>query len=171
VSSNMLRSNQKADSWQVIFNTLVSLVLPAYSIESLEMRPVTKIKILGLRLATVTLAAYWLMIFVGTHQPSILDPTPSLINDKVKHFTAFFLLGGMMCYVTNSRRWLRRFATIGLLGMAYGAIDEVTQHFVPGRYPDKFDFLADAAGVWTAIGIYVAAKYCYELSRRTSQPT
>ena len=83
------------------------------------------------------------------------------VNDKVKHFSAFFLLGGLLCYVTNSPRWLKRFVIIGVVGMTYAAIDEITQNFIPGRYPDVFDFVADAAGLWTAIAIYVAAKYVH----------
>lgn len=169
-SIKMLQSSQKAERWQAIASTLVPLLSPAYPIESPEMRPVTKIKILGLRLAVVVLAAYWLLIFVGTHHPSTLDPSPSLINDKVKHFGAFFMLGTLLCYVTTSSRWFRRFVTIGIAGMAYAAVDEWSQRFVPGRYPDVMDFVADTAGLWTAIGIYVAAKYGYELSRRSSQP-
>jgi len=121
------------------------------------MRPVTKIKIFGFRMGVVVLAAYWMAIFIGTHLPAVLDITPS-VNDKVKHFSAFFFLGTLLCYVTNSQRWFRRFLTIGLAGMAYAAIDEMTQALVPGRYPDSLDFLADSAGLWSAIGIYVIAK-------------
>lgn len=121
------------------------------------MRPVTKIKIFGFRMAVVVLAAYWLAIFVGTHLPAVLDISPS-VNDKFKHFSAFFVLGGLLCYVTNSRQWIRRFLTIGLVGMAYAAIDELTQSLVPGRYSDPYDFLADSLGLWSAIGIYVTAK-------------
>jgi VanZ family protein len=51
--------------------------------------------------------------------------------------------------------------------MAYGAADELTQHFVPGRSPDTMDFAADAAGLWFAIGIYVAAKYCRRVLRQS----
>ena len=77
----------------------------------------------------------------------------------------FFALGTLMCYVTTSQNWLRRFSSIGLIGMAYGAIDEWTQQFVPGRTPDPYDYLADAAGLWCAIGIYVLAKVCYQRIR------
>ena len=45
--------------------------------------------------------------------------------------------------------------------MAYAAVDEITQNFIPGRYPDVLDFAADTAGLWSAIAIYVAAKYLY----------
>jgi VanZ family protein len=71
-----------------------------------------------------------------------------------------------LCYVTNSPRWLKRFAIIGLVGMAYAAIDEITQNFIPGRYPDILDFVADAAGLWTAITIYVGAKCIHLVFRQ-----
>ncbi len=126
------------------------------------MQPVTKITIFGFRLAVVALAAFWLLIFVGTHLPAaMLEGTPP-VNDKIKHFAAFFFLGTLMCYVTTSPRWFRRFFTIGLVGMAYGAIDELTQGFVPGRDPSFFDFLADTAGVWAAIGLYLIARYRFK---------
>lgn len=144
-------------------NVFFQTAFPAYSMERADMRPVTKITIFGFRLAIVVLAAYWLCIFVGTHLPNMGEIVDLRfeVNDKVKHFSAFFLLGGLLCYVTNSPRWLKRFAIIGVVGMTYAAIDEITQNFIPGRYPDVFDFVADAAGLWTAIATYVAAKYVY----------
>ena len=170
MSANMLHRNQKTGSWQAVTAPLVQPLFPAYPIESPSMRPVTKITIFGLRLGVVLLAAYWLAIFVGTHLPSIIDFSPS-VNDKSKHFIAFFVLGGLMCYVTNSPRWFRRFATIGLVGMTYAAIDELTQHLVPGRHPDLMDFLADSVGLWTAIGIYLLAKWCRKAFQGTPLTT
>ena len=167
MSGNMLHNHPKANAWQAIADILFPPVFPAYPIENQEMRPVTKIKVLGLRLAAFVLAAYWLTMFVGTHLPAVMDFSPS-VNDKVKHFSAFFVLGSLMCYVTNSPRLLRRFTAIGFVGMAYGAVDELTQHFVPGRSPDPMDFVADAAGLWSAIGIYITAKYCRRALRKST---
>lgn len=153
---------------QFAANALLQPSFPAYPMERAEMRPVTKITIFGFRLAIVVLVAYWFCIFVGTHLPNI-DEIVDLrfgLSDKVKHFAAFFLLGALLCYVTNSPRWLRRFAIIGLVGMAYAAVDEITQNFIPGRYPDVLDFAADTAGLWSAIAIYVAAKYLYLMFHR-----
>jgi VanZ family protein len=149
---------------------LVQAMFPAYPIESPAMRPVTKITVFGLRFAVILLAAYWLAIFVGTHLPSIISVAPD-VNDKSKHFIAFFFLGVLMCYVTNSPRWFRRFATIGLVGMLYAAIDELTQYFVPGRHPDPMDFLADSAGLWTGISVYLLARLCRKVSQRPPLPT
>ena len=126
------------------------------------MRPVTKITIFGVRLAIIVLTCYWLLIFLGTHLPLSVN-IAGQTNDKVKHFSAFFVLGGLLCYVTNSPRWFLRFTSIGLAGMAYAAIDEWTQRFIPGRVPDVADFVADALGLWTAISIYVLGKCLYQV--------
>lgn len=144
-------------SWIGSFSRSNSTTLSAYPSENAAVQPATKITIFGFRLAVVVLTAYWLALFLGTHLPAALDVSPH-VNDKAKHFGAFFMLGSILCYVTNSPRWFRRFGTIGLVGMIYAAVDEATQHFVPGRYPDAWDFVADSIGLWTAIGIYVICK-------------
>ena len=121
------------------------------------MRPVTKITLFGVRLGVVALAAYWLSIFTGTHLPGGTQlSTPG--NDKIQHFTAYFLLGTMLCYVTTSPRYLPRFLIIGIAGMAYAAIDELTQSLIPDRHPDLNDFVADSIGLWSAIAIYATAR-------------
>ena len=122
-----------------------------------HMRPVTKITILGVRLAVIALAFYWLLIFAGTHLPKVPDIATSL-NDKVKHFAAFFGLATLLCYVTTSRQLVKRFVAIGIVAMVYAALDEMTQSFIPGRTPDVMDFVADSVGVWSAIACYVVAR-------------
>jgi VanZ family protein len=126
------------------------------------MQSVTKITVFGFRFGLVLLALYWLAIFVGTHLPGALAlVSKPKVNDKFMHFAIFFILGTLMCYVTNSPRWVPRFLGIGLAGMAYAAVDEWTQQLVPGRVPDWADFMADSLGLWSAISIYVAAKWVY----------
>jgi hypothetical protein len=129
------------------------------------MRPVTKITILGVRLGVIALIGYWLLIFLGTHLPTVPGIAAN-ISDKAKHFVAFFGLGTLMCYITNSRHLVKRFGAIGLIGMLYAAIDETTQHFVAGRQPDVLDFVADSAGLWIAIGLYAFVRIFVERYRR-----
>lgn len=124
------------------------------------MRPVTKISILGVRLAVLALAGYWILIFTGTHLPSMAQVSPD-VSDKVKHFAAFFGLAMLMCYVTSSDRYVRRFGGIAAIAMTYAAFDEWTQSFVPSRTADPYDFLADTAGIWSAIAVYVIAKWAW----------
>jgi VanZ family protein len=133
------------------------------------MRPITKITILGVRLGVIALLAYWLLIFVGTHLPRVPDIVPGL-GDKSKHFVAFFGLGLLLCYVTNSRDLVKRFGTIGLIGMSYAALDELTQNFVVGRQPDLMDFIADTIGLWCAIGGYAFARIFVERWRNRVVP-
>ncbi len=135
----------------------VSTCTSAYSIENLPMRPVTKISLLGIRLAIIALVIYWVAIFAGTHLPAVHDFSPK-INDKVKHFSAFFGLAMLLCYSTTCEWVLKRFAVIFAVGVVYAAFDEITQKFVPGRTSDIMDFAADTAGVSTAIAIYAIAR-------------
>ena len=125
------------------------------------MRPITKITILGVRLAVIALIAYWLLIFVGTHLPRLPDMAHH-VGDKSMHFGAFFGLGAILCYVTNSRHLVQRFTVIGLVGMTYAALDELTQNLVSGRTADIMDFAADAAGIWSAIACYAIARIFVE---------
>lgn len=130
------------------------------------MRPITKITIVGVRLGVVVLAFYWVLIFVGTHLPSVAGIAPR-VNDKVMHFGAYFLLGALLCYITTSTRLPQRFAMIAGVGLLYAAVDEFTQSFVPGRTSDVKDFFADAAGLFTAIAFYAIAR---TLFRRGTLP-
>ena len=161
MSTRTCYENTPSGRWQTVAGDCLRWFNPAYPIEDAEMRPITKISVFGVRLAMIVLGFYWLAMFVGTHLPASQHITPH-VNDKVKHFSAFFGLGAMLCYVTNSPRWFLRFFSIGLLGMVYAALDEFTQGFVPGRVPDVADFVADSIGLWCAIVIYMVGKFVVE---------
>lgn len=75
-------------------------------------------------------------------------PAPRVVGfDKVMHFGAYAVLGFLLA------RGRLSFAVTALLGLAYGASDEIHQMFVPGRFPSVLDWVADALGVLA--GIYV----------------
>lgn len=65
--------------------------------------------------------------------------------DKVAHFGAFAVLGLLLA--RGARKRGLSVAWPMLLGFAYAATDEIHQAFVPGRYPDAADWVADALGV------------------------
>lgn len=121
------------------------------------MQPVSGIRLFGVRLGILSLAVYWCIIFTGTHLPKIPAAVPRM-NDKVMHFTAFFLLATLLCYCTNSSRLWRRFGWIALTCIVYAVLDELTQSLVRGRSPDVQDFLADSAGTLLAVGLYFVAR-------------
>ena len=124
------------------------------------MRPVTKISIFGLRLGIIALIFYWLLIFAGTHLPKPPDVAP-LLNDKVKHFTAYFGLTLLLCYVTTSANLLKRFSIIGAVTVIYGAFDELTQNLVPQRFADWWDFAADVMGIAAAMIVYLVVRHYF----------
>lgn len=104
------------------------------------------------------LGLYWLGLFVGTHIPVALKGAG---NDKMLHFLAFTGLAFLMSLGLGGRRpsW-RTFALVLVLGLTYGAFDEVSQMLV-GRHCDFWDWCADALGTcagmfgyWTLVSIY-----------------
>lgn len=93
-------------------------------------------------------AAYWVALFVSTHMP-VENVDLGISNiDKLAHCGAYailaFSIGSVLAlwrgYQTRQPIW------IWTLTIAYGAIDEATQHFVPSRSPDVIDLACDAAG-------------------------
>ena len=129
------------------------------------MQSVTGIRLFGIRLAIVALTIYWCVIFTGTHLPKLPSEMPR-VNDKILHFSAFFMLATFLCYCTNSTRLWRRFGSIALVCMTYGVFDELTQFFIAGRYPDAWDFIADVCGALTAISLYFLGRV--QWGKRTS---
>ena len=76
-------------------------------------------------------------------------PAPEVVGiDKVLHFGAYGVLGFLLA------RGRLSFALTALIGILYGASDEVHQMFVPGRSPSVFDWIADAAGVLAGVYLY-----------------
>lgn len=89
-------------------------------------------------------------------------PGPEVVGlDKVLHFGAFAVLGLLLARACD-RTGVPLAAAI-VLGLLYGASDEVHQMYVPGRSPDPLDWVADALGV-------IAAVYTYRRARRGQAP-
>src|SRR6476620_5377290 len=93
------------------------------------------------------LAAWWIVIFVGTHLPgSIIHPVGN--RDKIYHFSAFAGLAALLC---ASAACFRRpgpgvYAAVIAVAASYGIFDELTQMLVPRRTADPLDWLADISG-------------------------
>ena len=129
------------------------------------MQPVSGIRLFGIRLGILLLAAYWCLIFTGTHLPTMPAAMPQY-NDKVVHFSAFFGLAMLLCYCTNSKKLVRRFGTIAIVCFTYGAIDEWTQSFVRGRQTDLNDLFADISGTVTGIAVYAIGRKIWARRRQ-----
>jgi len=72
--------------------------------------------------------------------------------DKFVHAALFALSGFFLTrgWLNQSRSWLPLF----LLLIAYAAVTEILQYFIPGRSASAADFLAD--GIGAAVGILLA---------------
>ena len=112
------------------------------------------------RLVIAMLAIYWLTLVIATHYP--LQSVPFLFSyqDKVIHTIAYGVFTTLLWWTLQlgpwrTLPWLVGFVVAGL-GL-HAAMDEYTQQFFRGRFPDVFDFCADMLGVLVAIPLADAA--------------
>ncbi len=115
-------------------------------------------------LLKVPAIVFALVIFVLSQIPGeMLPPKVFDLQDKLLHFLAYFLFGVTLVIATitirNSRK---RVLFVILLGSLYALLDEVHQMFVPGRYWDLSDWLADTLGVFLAIFFVNKIKFLLE---------
>ena len=72
--------------------------------------------------------------------------------DKLQHLAAFLVLAAAAGLWISPAFWKRRSALalllVALTSSAYGAIDELHQRFVYGRYSSVWDWLADTLGAF-----------------------
>jgi len=94
------------------------------------------------------LALYWAVLFWGTHRQFDPGGTPPPISDKVLHFAGYAGLGALLMLAawTGLRRVSLGFGLSLAVAALYGAVDEWSQSFVPGRVADVYDWWADVAG-------------------------
>ena len=108
------------------------------------------------RLVLLLLAAYWLLLAVGTHIPSH-DPGSEVVSDKAMHFGAFAGLAFLLSWsLMRKAPSLRMAVTLVAITLCYAAIDEFTQGWVPTREPDWEDWLADSFGAAVGLAAYFA---------------
>lgn len=97
-------------------------------------------------------AVAWAGLIYGLSSRSTVPGPEVPYFDKVAHFGAYAVLGALLAFAAHRSR--APLAVAVVLGLLYGASDEVHQMFVPGRSPDVLDWAADAAGVLTACFLY-----------------
>jgi len=99
-------------------------------------------------------AAWVLVILLVTTVPfpaGIIETGPFPI-DKVVHFGLYAVLGWTVHRAVRAGQATRPGLVLlaWALGLAFGALDELHQHLVPGRDPSTLDWAADAAGYTAA---------------------
>jgi len=102
-----------------------------------------------LRLPALLIAA---VIWFLSSQQTLPQPKGIFGWDKLQHFAVFALLAAAIGFWVSPAFGKRRPALslflVALVGSAYGAIDELHQYFVPGRYSSSWDWLADTLGAF-----------------------
>jgi len=103
-----------------------------------------------LRYLFLAMAIGWsVVIYILSSQPGLGVPPLLFGQDKLLHALVFgilgFLLAGALVPAANQARKRHILMAVGLVA-TYGVLDEIHQHFVPGRMPDVFDVMADIGG-------------------------
>ncbi len=110
------------------------------------------------RIASISLVGYWLLIFFGTHLPATQMPGVAL-SDKLCHAAAFaglsFLLSWALPCGANR---MGHVLLAGVIAVAYGCMDELTQLLIPGRSCDVMDLAADCVGVFIGLSCYLVLR-------------
>ena len=113
----------------------------------------------------IPLGLYWLLIFILTSIPGKSIPKFLGFSDKLKHFGAYFVLAFLLNFTLRLQNKYPLLAKQSILftfliTLFYGLFDEVHQIFIPGRYFDWWDLVADAVG--SIIGIFLAKLIIWE---------
>jgi len=108
----------------------------------------------GSRLRAWWPVALWVaVIAAGSSIPRLRPPLAYVVGiDKAAHFSEYAVLGFVLfraCALDPrlGRRSARSVLALVLLAaLAFGALDEVHQLWIPGRMASAFDWIADAFG-------------------------
>ncbi len=105
--------------------------------------------------STGAVLAYWAAMLLGTHLPgSAVPETP--YSDKTLHFTAYAGFAFLLAWAWATRRrflWCGPVFAVLVAGL-YGALDELTQTFIPGRFGDLGDWCYDLLGTLTGVAVF-----------------
>jgi VanZ family protein len=101
-------------------------------------------------------------IFVGTSLPTEFLPSFVIFGpDKLFHVSAFLVLSILIFRALSVRQKpfvTRRVVIVSLIiAICFAIFDELHQYFIPGRFPDPYDIVADVLG--TVLGVSLAMLY------------
>lgn len=111
----------------------------------------------------VLLAAYSFLLY-DLSSGVVAIPGPSFPHmDKVAHAGAYGLMALLAWQAFRHWVRVRHGAWAWLYTVVYGATDEWHQSYVPGRYADIWDWVADIAGATLALLLLkVIARFWYD---------
>lgn len=116
---------------------------------------------------------YAAVLVAATHYPTpedFLGVNPP--SDKLLHFTAYAILGGLAAAAVLSRRrlgWQAAFFLAAGLAL-FAMLDEITQP-ICGRAAEPLDWVADMAGIAVGIGLVAIGAARWRKSAGLGSPT
>lgn len=118
---------------------------------SLSIRLYKKLESKTILYVYIPLGVYWIILLTVTSTPKYFVPKIFELQDKIEHFIAYtilaILLNLTLHFQKKSLQLVIKSSLITFLIITiYAGIDEIHQIFIPGRYADIFDWLADTIG-------------------------
>jgi len=107
------------------------------------------------------------LIFLVSSRSTVPVAMPGQL-DKLAHMAAYAVFGVTLAW-GGSRAGLAPLLAV-IIGMLYGATDEVHQLFVPARSFDLLDWLADSVGVTLGVGLFYPLFTRLAAARRSRTP-
>lgn len=114
-------------------------------------------------LVYLPLVLYWIILFIATTLP--VENLPKIkTNDKLSHFIAYYILAVLL---NLTLKFQNKYIPLKnkpelwtiIIGLLYGAIDEIHQYFIPGRFCEFYDWVANTLGVLTGVfSVYLIYK-------------
>ncbi|MBK8945939.1 MAG: VanZ family protein [Ignavibacteriae bacterium] len=125
-----------------------------------------------LKVLTIPLILYWIILFIATTLPSTPYVDVFDISDKIKHFGAYLILAVLLGLNLHfQEKWkgvtqnFLKFTFI--ICIFYGLIDELHQIFVPNRSGEFLDWVADLIG--TIVGILIIKIFLTIIKNKSTQ--
>ena len=108
------------------------------------------------KVLVIPLVIYWLIILIGTSLPADSFADSIELSDKVKHFVAYMGLAvilGLNLHFQERWKLARNFYIVitFFICVTYGVVDEFHQMFIPNRFAEFFDWVADSLGALVGI--------------------
>jgi VanZ family protein len=108
--------------------------------------------VIGRRWAPPLAWAATILLLTSVPVPDIGAPKNT---DKLVHFAVYGLLGVLVARaLLLEGRGRRAFIIAAFAISAFGAFDEVHQMFIPGRFADVRDWVADSIGGAVTLGVF-----------------
>lgn len=100
-----------------------------------------------------------LIIVVSTYSSATPPSLGVQWADKIYHFAEYFIFGLLIFRafptVHLSPKRVRYYTLLFLFGLAYAALDERVQYYIPNRDSSPYDWMADAVGYTLAGAIFL----------------